>query len=192
MLLFSKKMYRPTQAMELKFCCLNWKPLFELYKSFKNLLKEDEKKLFSGIFGYKWKKRFYWKWREDWRIKKSAVIRRIGNMLAGKIPSCLICFSVWEIRGKKQSNGADINEKYLKVMNFINSLNCFRLKPYHCSINKYMSFFLMALKRKKNAICILIDLNLIIYCLNAFLLMYISWMKNYFTYINFNLLASLL
>lgn len=30
--------------MELKFCCLNWKPLFELYKSFKNLLKEDEKK----------------------------------------------------------------------------------------------------------------------------------------------------
>lgn len=26
--------------------------------------------------------------------KKSTVIRRIGNMLAGKIPSCLICFSV--------------------------------------------------------------------------------------------------
>lgn len=91
-----------TQAMELKFCCLNWKPLFELYKSFKNLLKEDEKKkFFSGIFGYKWKKRFYWKWREDWRKKNPTVIRRIGNMLAGKIPSCLICFSVWEIRGKK-------------------------------------------------------------------------------------------
>lgn len=49
MLLFSKKMYRPTQAMELKFCCLNWKPLFELYKSFKNLLKEDEKNPFPAF-----------------------------------------------------------------------------------------------------------------------------------------------